>query len=97
MLGWDGMGVKMVGKKARGRPRRVEKTYEFHFYYRLNPAEDPPELAALLEALVQANGRKRRDILRSALLGGAQQVHNIAAGAEDSQTAQTLGEMFSDF
>jgi len=87
----------MVGKKVRGRPRRVGKTYEFHFYYRLNPAEDPPELAALLDALFKANGQKRRDILPSALLGGAQQAQSTATGTEDSQMAQTLGEMFTDF
>ena len=88
----------MAGKQGRsGRRKRAGKVYQFFFYYRLNPAEDPPELAALLDALVQTNGRKRRDILRSALLGGAQQAHHTATGAEDSQMAQTLGEMFTDF
>lgn len=87
----------MTNKRSPGRPRQSGKIYEFHFYYRFNPAEDPPELADLLEALTQAKGRKRRDILRSALLGGAQQAQDMATRTEDSEIASALDQMFDEF
>ena len=88
----------MAGKKgASGRPPSPGKTYQFNFYYRFLPGEDPPELEALLDSIVQARGRKRRDILRAALLGGAQQAHETADQAEDSDMASLLDEMFDDF
>ena len=87
----------MASKQTRGRPKQPGQIYEFHFYYRFNPAEDPPELADLLEALTQAKGRKRRDILRTALLGGAQQAQDTAGRVEDSEIAGTLDELCDDF
>ena len=88
----------MAGKRGRsGRRKEVGKVYQFFFYYRFNPAEDPPELADLLEALTQAKGRKRRDILRTALLGGAQQAQDTADLVEDSEIAGALDELCDDF
>jgi hypothetical protein len=50
-----------------GRPKKPGIIYRFDFYYRFTPGEDPPELEALLESIVQAQGRKRRDILQAAI------------------------------
>ncbi len=72
-------------------------TRRVFFYYRFNPGEDPPELETLLEALVCTTGRKRRDILRSAFLGGAQQAQDTATKTEGSEIASTLDEMFGNF
>ena len=87
----------MTNKRSPGRPRQSGKIYEFHFYYRFNPAEDPPELDILLKALTSTTGRKRRDILRSALLGGAQQAQDMATRTEDSEIASALDQMFDEF
>ena len=88
----------MAGKRGRsGRPVETGRIYEFHFYYRFTPGEDPPELETLLKSIVQATGRKRRDILRAALLGGAQQAGKTASRAEDSDVAGLFEEMFDDF
>lgn len=88
----------MAGKKgASGRPPSPGKAYQFNFYYRFIPGEDPPELEALLVSIVQARGRKRRDILRAALLGGAQQAQETADRAEDSDIAGLFDEMFDEF
>lgn len=80
-----------------GRPKKPGRVFEFHFYYRFTPGLDPPELATLLESITQANGRKRRDILRAALLGGAQEAQETAASSEDSEIATLFDEMFDDF
>ena len=70
----------MAGKKGRSGPQKKPGTvYAFNFYYRLNPAEDPPELEELLDSIIQAKGRKRRDIIRAALLGGSQQAQEVTA------------------
>ena len=84
-------------KRDPGRPKEPGRVFEFHFYYRFTPGEDPPELAALLESIVQANGRKRRDILRAALLGGSTQAQATAAGSEDSDMAGMFDDMLADF
>jgi hypothetical protein len=81
----------------KGRPPKAGQVYEFDFYYRFIPGQDPPELATLLESIIQAQGWKRRDILRAALLGGAQQAQETAAQAEDSEVAGLFDTMFSDF
>lgn len=83
--------------RKKGRPPKPGQVYEFDFYYRFVPGEDPPELAQLLEAIIQAKGRKRRDILRAALLGGAQQAQETAAHAEDSDIAGLFDDMFAAF
>ena len=80
-----------------GRPRKCGAVYRFDFYYRFIPGEDPPELKTLLESIVQASGRKRRDILRAALLGGAQQARETATNAEDSDVSGLFDEMFDQF
>lgn len=82
---------------AGGRPKKGGRVYEFHFYYRFIPGQDPPELETLLETIIQAGGRKRRDILRAALLGGAQQAQETATGAEDSDISGLLEDMFAEF
>ena len=84
-------------KPSRGRPAKPGTVYEFDFYYRFVPGEDPPELETLLESIVQVNGRKRRDILRAALLGGAQHAGETAERAEDSDVAGLFEEMFDEF
>ena len=80
-----------------GRPKKLGTVYRFDFYYRFTPGEDPPELKALLESIIQAQGRKRRDILRAALLGGAQQAQQTATHLEDSDIAGLFDDMFADF
>jgi hypothetical protein len=88
----------MAGKKgASGRPVSPGTVYQFNFYYRFTPGEDPPELEALLESIVQAQGRKRRDILRAALLGGARQAQETATRSEDSDVAGLFDDMFAAF
>ncbi len=88
----------MAGKKGRsGRTGSPGRIYEFHFYYRLTPGEDPPELEALLDSIIQAKGRKRRDIIRAALLGGSQQAQDVATQVENSESAGLFDEMFDDF
>ncbi len=88
----------MPGQKGRsGRTSKIGQVYEFYIYYRWVPGQDPPELKALLEELSQATGRKRRDILRAALLGGAQQARDVAAKLEDSEDTTIFDEMFANF
>lgn len=83
--------------RTRGRPPKPGKVYEFDFYYRLVPGEDPPELEGILDSIIAAKGRKRRDILRAALLGGSQQAQDTASQSEDSDIAHTFTDMFSEF
>jgi hypothetical protein len=83
--------------RKRGRPAKPGKVYEFDFYYRFIPGEDPPELEALLESIIEARGRKRRDILRAALLGGSQQATETAARAEDSDDIALFEDMLINF
>ena len=83
--------------RKRGRPQKPGKVYEFDFYYRLVPGEDPPELEEILDSIITAKGRKRRDILRAALLGGSQQAQDTASQSEDSDMADVFDDMFSEF
>lgn len=80
-----------------GRKRQPGQVYQFTFFYRFIPGEDPPELQETLEAIVQARGRKRQDILRAALLQGASQARATAVQVEDSESAALFLEMFDDF
>ena len=80
-----------------GRPKKIGTVYRFDFYYRFIPGEDPPELETLLESIVQTSGRKRRDILRAALLGGLNRAQETAANTEDSEISGLFDEMFDDF
>ncbi len=80
-----------------GRPPKFGDVYRFDFYYRFTPGEDPPELKALLDSIVAARGQKRRDILRAALLGGAQQAQSTADQVEDAAVSSLLEDMFADF
>ena len=86
-----------MAKTKRGRPGKSGRVYEFDFYYRFIPGEDPPELEVLLESIIQVSGRKRRDILRAALLGGLNQAQETAAKTEDSEISGLFDEMFDDF
>jgi hypothetical protein len=54
-------------------------------------------LQDILAAITGAKSCKRADILRAALLGGAQQAQRTAARTEDSQAAGLLEAMFDDF
>ena len=88
----------MAGKKgSSGRLTSPGKVYQFNFYYRFIPGEDPPELEVLLESIIQVSGRKRRDILRAALLGGLTQAQETAVKTEDSEISGLFDEMFDDF
>jgi len=80
-----------------GRPKKSGTVYEFDFYYRIVPGEDPPELEELLQSIVQAKGRKRREILQAALWGGIEQGQDIAAKKEDSETTGILDDMMDSF
>lgn len=84
-------------KPGAGRPPKPGKVYRFELYYRLIPGEDPPELEELLQSIVQAKGRKRRDIIRAALLGGLGQAKQTAASTEDSETTGILDDMLDNF
>jgi hypothetical protein len=88
----------MPGKAGKsGRKKKSGTTYRFDFYYRVLPGEDPPELEELLKSIVQARGRKRREILQAALLGGIEQGRNEAAKQEDTETASILDDMMGSF
>lgn len=87
----------MAGNSRSGRPKKPGKVYEFNFYYRWIPGEDPPELKAVLEELLAATGRKRRDILRAALLGGAGEAQDVATKVEDSEDSTLIDDMFAGF
>lgn len=88
----------MAGTQGRsGRKEAPGRVFKFFFYYRYVPGQDPPGLETLLEAIVASQGAKRRDILRSALLGGAQQAQDTADRAEDSQATGLLNAMFDEF
>ena len=88
----------MAGVAGRsGRSKKPGRVYRFDFYYRFIPGEDPPELEMLLESILQATGRKRRDVLRAALLGGLNRAQETAATTEDSEISGLFDEMFDDF
>jgi len=88
----------MAGKAGRSGRRNLSGTvYRFDFYYRFVPGEDPPDLEVLLQSLVEAGGRKRRDILRAALLGGSQYAQALAAQSEDSEVTGLVDDMLADF
>ena len=88
----------MAGKPGKsGRKRKSGTAYRFDFYYRVIPGEDPPELEQLLQAIIQARGQKRRDILRSTLLGGVQEGQDTATQTQDSETIAAFDTMFDDF
>ena len=88
----------MAGKPGKsGRTKKPGKVYRFELYYRLVPGQDPPELEALLDSIVAAKGRKRRDILRAALLGGSKQAQDTASQSEDSDIADVFADMFAEF
>ncbi len=80
-----------------GRSPKPGKVYRFECYYRFIPGEDPPELKTLLDSIIAARGRKRRDILRAALLGGSNQAQETAVQVEDSDMADLFEDMFADF
>ena len=80
-----------------GRAKKPGRVFRFDFYYRFVPGEDPPELSMLLDSIIQAKGRKRRDILRAALLGGSKQAQATAAQSEDSEVASLFEDMFANF
>ncbi len=84
-------------KQGAGRPPKPGKVYRFELYYRLIPGEDPPELEELLQSIVRARGRKRRDIIRAALLGGLDRAQEMAATTEDSETTGILEDMLGNF
>ncbi len=91
-------GARMPGIIGRsGRNKKSGTVYEFNFYYRFNPAEDPPELEKLLDSIIQAKGRKRRDIIRAALLEGSQQAQEVATQVENSEGSSLIGDMFDSF
>ena len=81
---------------ARGRKPLPGRVY-YLGRLRYRPGADPPELERLLEAVAMAKGRKRADILRAALLGGASQAQEAAARAEDSATETLLDDLFDAF
>jgi len=88
----------MAGVSGKsGRRKGTGDVYRFTFYYRFVPGQDPPELKDLLEAVLAAKGRKRRDILRAALLGGAKQAHDTAQKTEDSRAEAMFEAMFENF
>jgi hypothetical protein len=87
----------MPGVKGKsGRRKKPGKRY-YLGYFRLIPGEDPPELEALLDAIIAAKGRKRRDIIRAALLGGAEQAQDTAQQVEDGESVDLFADMFADF
>lgn len=91
------MKTSKPGKQGCGRPPEPGNVYRFELYYRFIPGQDPPELAELLDSIIRAKGRKRRDILRAALLGGIQPGQDVAAKNEDSETADILNDMLGNF
>ncbi len=93
----NGNGGIMPGvSKKSGRHKEPGKVY-YLGRLRFRPGVDPPELRVILEAIIEAGPRKRADILRAALLGGAQQAQETAGRAEDSQVTGLLNTMFDEF
>ena len=78
-------------KRGRGRPPKHGKYYRFGLRYR--PGLDPPELEELLERIRQAEGEERAEILRAALLGGAEQAKT--AGSE-GRIKSAIDDFFAD-
>jgi hypothetical protein len=88
----------MAGVSGKsGRRKGAGDVYRFTFYYRFTPGQDPPELKDLLDSIAAAKGRKRRDILRAALLGGAEQAYDTAEKTEDSRDEALFDAMFDNF
>jgi 6-phosphogluconolactonase/glucosamine-6-phosphate isomerase/deaminase len=51
----------------------------------------------LLEVVMAARGAQRADILRTALLGGADQAQTQAAAVEDAETVTLLDDILAAF
>ncbi len=86
----------MAGKKGRsGRPKMPGRLYRLYIRYR--PGLDPPELADLLETMVNANHYKRVDIFKAAVAGGMDQAHATARAVETNATTSLLDDMFANF
>jgi hypothetical protein len=83
----------LLGKSGR-RPKPGKL---YRFWLRFRPGIDPPELQVLLDSIEAASGEKKAAILRSALLGGAQQAATEAAAVEDTETADLIDDLFSEF
>lgn len=87
----------MAGVSGKsGRRRKPGKVY-YLGRLRFRPGQDPPELQDILNAIAEAGPRKRADILRAALLGGAQQAQDTADRVEDSQATGLLKALFDEF
>lgn len=88
----------MAGTKGNsGRHKALGEVYQFHFYYRFEPGVDPPELKTVLESICTSSGRKRREIIKAALLSGASEAGHMASAAESTMVRTLVDDMFSDF
>jgi len=86
----------MAGVSGRsGRRRQPGRLYRFSVRYR--PGVDPPELAALLEAVAAASGGRRAEMLRLALLGGAAQAQALSVDAEGAEVGTLLDDLLAAF
>lgn len=86
----------MAGVKGRSGRFKLPGKY-YRFGYRYQPGIDPPELEALLEAILAATGEGRRAILRTALLTGADTANKVANADEDFEATQLIEALFDDF
>lgn len=81
---------------GRGRPPKPGKVF-YLGRLRYDPRYDPPELRDLLEQIEHAGGRKRADIIKSALLSGANQAMETANNTEDTEIAGMMDDLLGGF
>jgi hypothetical protein len=81
---------------GRGRPPSPGKVY-YLGRLRYRPGVDPPELEDLLEEIEEAGPARRREILRTALLGGIEQGATQAGAVEDEEVTNLMDDLLGGF
>ena len=80
----------------RGRPPKAGTVY-YLGRLRYRPGVDPPELQDILQAIEEAGPARRRDILRAALLGGADEAQARADSPEDDEVTGMMDDLLGGF
>lgn len=88
----------MAGVKAKsGRRKKLGRVY-YLGRYRFVPGLDPPELEAVLRAIAGAgDASRRRDIIKAALLSGANEARQAATTVESTLITGIVEDMLADF
>ncbi len=86
----------MAGKQGKsGRKPSPGKYYRFGLRFR--PGIDPPELRDLLENIAAAPPAQRGELLRTALISGADNAMTPATSPEDAEIENMLNDLFDSF